>query len=195
MEKNKRKLSVKWWIFFVLCSITVLEFICFVIFKALLENGINFYFGSFSSDEICGNLSALLIFSAALTLIALLFAGFNSVIAPILISIPVLLLAAWLFIAVAFAAPSISYYSFTSPDGEHEIIFQERRYFGGDAVEIFEKTSKNVMRKIGENYREQIYPSSPDFEDKIKWNKNGFLIEVSDGYGKKTNLKFDFYKD
>ena len=195
MEKNKRKLSVKWWIFFVLCSITVLEFICFVIFKALLENGINFYFGSFSSDEICGNLSALLIFSAALTLIALLFAGFNSVIAPILISIPVLLLAAWLFIAVAFAAPSITYYSFTSPAGEHEIIFQERRYFGGDAVEIFEKTSKNVMRKIGENYREQIYPSSPDFEDKIKWNKNGFLIEVSDGYGKKTNLKFDFYKD
>ena len=195
MEKNKRKLSVKWWIFFVLCSITVLEFICFVIFKALLENGINFYFGSFSSDEICGNLAALLIFSAALSLIALLFAGLNSVIAPILISIPVLLLAAWLFIAVAFAAPSISYYSFTSPDGEHEIIFQERRYFGGDAVEIFEKTSKNVMRKIGENYREQIYPSSPDFEDKIKWNKNGFLIEVSDGYGKKTNLKFDFYKD
>ena len=137
----------------------------------------------------------MLIFSAALSLIALLFAGLNSVIAPILISIPVLLLAAWLFIAVAFAAPSISYYSFTSPDGEHEIIFQERRYFGGDAVEIFEKTSKNVMRKIGENYREQIYPSSPDFEDKIKWNKNGFLIEVSDGYGKKTNLKFDFYKD
>ena len=181
MEKNKRKLSVKWWIFFVLCSITVLEFICFVIFKALLENGINFYFGSFSSDEIFGNLSALLIFSAALTLIALLFAGFNSVIAPIFMSIPVLLLAVWLFIAVAFAAPSISYYTFTSPDGEHEIIFQRRQYFAGDAAEIFERTSENVMRKIGENYREQIYPSRGDFDDEIKWNEHGFSIEVSDG--------------
>lgn len=195
MEKNKRKLSVKWLIFFVLCSITVLEFICFVIFKALLENGINFYFGSFSSDEICGNLSALLIFSFALTVIAFLFAVFDSVVAPILLSIPVLLFSAWLFIAIAFAAPSISYYTFTSPDGEHEIIFQERRYFGGDAAEIFEMISENVMRKIGENYREQIYPSSSDFEDEIKWNEHGFSIEVSDGYGKKTDLKFDFYKE
>lgn len=195
MVKNKRKLSVKWWIFFVLCSITVLEFICFVIFKALLENGISLYFGSFSSDEICGNLSALLIFSFALTVIAFLFAVFDSVVAPILLSIPVLLFSAWLFIAVAFAAPSISYYTFTSPDGEHEIIFQERRYFGGDAAEFFERTSENVMRKIGENYREQIYPSTSDFEDKIKWNENGFSIEVNDGYGKMTDLRFDFYKD
>ncbi|MBQ3550892.1 MAG: hypothetical protein IJA41_07935 [Clostridia bacterium] len=195
MEKNKRKLSVKWLIFFVLGGITVLAFIGFVTFKVLLENGINFYFVSFSSDEICGNLVALLIFSAAFTLIALLFAGFNSVIAPILISIPVLLLAAWLFIAIAFAAPSISYYTFTSPDGEHEIIFQRRQYFGGDAAEIFERTSENVMHKIGENYREQLYPSSTDFENEIKWNEHGFSIEVSDGYGKKTDLQFDFYKD
>ena len=195
MEEAKRKLSVKRLIFFVLGGITILAFIGFVTFKVLLENGINFYFGSFSSDEICGNLAALLIFSAALSLIALLFAGLNSVIAPILISIPVLLLAAWLFIAVAFAAPSISYYTFTSPDGEHEIIFQRRQYFAGDAAEIFERTSENVMRKIGENYREQIYPSTSDFEDEIKWNEHGFSIEVSDGYGKKTDLKFDFYKD
>ena len=195
MEKNKRKLSVKWWIFFVLCSITVLEFICFVIFKALLENGINFYFGSFSSDEICGNLVALLIFSFSLTVISLLFAVFDSVILPILTSIPVLLFSAWLFIAVAFAALSISYYTFTSPDGEHEIIFQRRQYFAGDAAEIFERTSENVMRKIGENYREQIYPSTSDFEDEIKWNEHGFSIEVNDGYGKMTDLRFDFYKD
>lgn len=195
MEKNKRKLSVKRWIFFVLCSITVLEFICFVIFKALLENGISLYFGSFSSDEICGNLSALLIFSFALTVIAFLFAVFDSVVAPILLSIPVLLFSAWLFIAIAFAAPSISYYTFTSPDGEHEIIFQRRQYFAGDAAEIFEKTSENVMHKIGENYREQIYPSRADFDDEIKWNEHGFSIEVSDGYGKKTDLQFDFYKD
>ena len=195
MEKNKRKLSVKRLIFFVLGGITILAFIGFVTFKVLLENGINFYFGSFSSDEICGNLVALLIFSLALTVIALLFAVFDSVILPILTSIPVLLFSAWLFIAVAFAAPSISYYTFTSPDGEHEIIFQERRYFSGDAVEIFEKTSKNVMRKIGENYREQIYPSTSDFEDEIKWNEHGFSIEVNDGYGKMTDLRFDFYKD
>lgn len=195
MEKNKRKLSVKWLIFFVLGGITVLAFIGFVTLKVLLENGINFYFGSFSSDEICGNLVALLIFSLALTVIALLFALFDSVILPILTSIPVLLFSAWLFIAIAFAAPSISYYTFTSPDGEHEIIFQERRYFAGDAAEIFERTSENVMRKIGENYREQLYPSSTDFENEIKWNEHGFSIEVSDGYGKKTDLQFEYYKD
>ena len=176
-------------------GITVLAFIGFVIFKALLENGINFYFGSFSSDEICGNLVALLIFSFSLTVISLLFAVFDSVILPILTSIPVLLFSAWFFIAIAFAPPSISYYTFTSPDGEHEIIFQSRQYFAGDAAEIFERTSENVMRKIGENYREQIYPSSTDFENEIKWNEHGFSIEVSDGYGKKTDLQFDFYKD
>lgn len=52
MEEQKRRLSVKWLIFFVLGGITVLAFICFVIFKVLLENGISLYFGSFSSDEI-----------------------------------------------------------------------------------------------------------------------------------------------
>lgn len=195
MEEAKRKLSVKRLIFFVLGGITILAFIGFVTFKVLLENGINFYFGSFSSDEICGNLVALLIFSFSLTVISLLFAVFDSVILPILTSIPVLLFSAWLFIAVAFAAPSISYYTFTSPDGEHEIIFQRRQYFAGDAAEIFERTSENVMRKIGENYREQIYPSTSDFEDEIKWNEHGFSIEVNDGYGKMTDLRFDFYKD
>lgn len=195
MEKAKRKLSVKWLIFFVFGGITILAFICFVIFNVLLENGISLYFGSFSSDEICENLTALLIFSFALTVIALFFAVFNSVIASILTAIPVLLFSVWIFIGLVFATPLITYYSFTSPDGEHEIIFQEKRYFGGDAAEIFERTSENVMRKIGENYREQIYPSSSDFEDEIEWNEQGFSIEISDGYGKKTDLQFEFYKD
>lgn len=190
--ENKRRFSVMQIVAMAVDGLFLLLLLIDVALRILLECGINLYFESFSCSDICNGLRIILIILLPVAVGCSLF-GFVKIIALNIVSTLVCgFIAFVLFCGALFGMPSHSYYEYTSPDGQHELVFQENIYFMIFDVSVYEKTSNNVMCKIGQCNQENFYPYDLTQYD-VSWSDEGFSVVVYSNRQPEI-LEFEYYK-
>lgn len=189
---GKRKFSLMQIIALAVLGLFLLGTVSYLVLKILLANGINFYFEAFSSDDICNHLRIVLVILFPVTVGCLLFGFLKSVWVNVLASLILGFVSFIIACGVLFGTPNHIYYEYTSPDGQHELVFQENIYFMVFDVDVYEKTSDNVMRRIGSSSEENFYPYDLS-QYEVEWKQEGFSIRVHNGRGFEY-LDFEYYK-
>lgn len=189
---EKRKFSVMQIIATAVLGLFLLGTKIYIVLSILLANGINFYFEAFSSDDICNYLRIVLVILFPVTMSCLLFGFLKKVWVNVLISAFLGIMSFIIACGVLFGTPNHIYYEYTSPDGMHELVFQENVYFMIFDVDVYEKTSENVMRKIGSLSEENFYPYDLS-QYEVEWRQEGFSIKVYDN-GKPEILDYRYCK-
>lgn len=192
MEKTTTKKTAMWLIFKIIVSLFLTLLVSYIVLRVLSENGISFYFDTFSSSDICDNLRLALVILSPITLSVFLFTVIRNKLLPIIVTVVGSVICGLTFITVAFGTPDHTYHSWTSPDGKHEIIFQENVYFMMFDVDVYELTSENVMRKIGQCSNEYFYPYDRDTYE-VEWSEQGFSVTVPGGQKSNEVLEFEFF--
>ena len=160
-------------IFFILFAVLLGAYL---LLEYLEATDVYIYLLGFGTNEIMIKLIPLYVLSLVIGVAVFLYKNISRKILATLLIIAVALAALWyLAISLMFASPD-TYFEYTSPDNEHQIVARDMSFLLSGGGIIYEKTSFCTLKRVGGYTTDDGFCPFTHDAFYFVWNENDFEL-------------------